>query len=49
LPRSYTIPACVHYAAFILDHSDALTRRTLLDTPAPVIAERCPTLRGVGT
>ena len=38
-----------HYAAFILDHSDALTRRTLLDTGAPVIAERWPTLRGVGT
>jgi integrase len=38
-----------HYAAFILDHSDALTRRTLLDTAAPVIAERGPTLRGVGT
>ncbi len=38
-----------HYAAFILDHSDALTRRTLLDTAAPVIAERWPTLRGVGT
>ena len=33
-----------HYAAFILDHSDALARRTLLDT-----AERWPTLRGVGT
>jgi hypothetical protein len=28
---------------------DALTRRTLLDTAAPVIAERWPTLRGVGT
>src|SRR6266540_2097854 len=38
-----------HYAAFILDHSDALTRRTLLDTAAPVIAERWPTVRGVGT
>jgi integrase len=38
-----------HYAAFILDHSDALTRRTLLDTAAPVIAERWPILRGVGT
>jgi integrase len=38
-----------HYAAFILDHSDALTRRTLLDTAAPVIAERWPPLRGVRT
>jgi integrase len=38
-----------HYAAFILDHSDALTRRTLLDTAAPLIAERWPRLRGVGT
>ena len=38
-----------HYAAFILDHSDALTRRTLLDTAAPMIAERGPPLRGVGT
>jgi hypothetical protein len=39
-----------HYAALILDDSDALTRRTLLDTAAPVIAERRrPTLRGVGT
>src|SRR5271166_7027688 len=27
-----------HYAAFILDHSDALARRTLLDTAVPVMA-----------
>jgi integrase len=28
-----------HYAAYILDHSDALSRRALLDTSAPVMAD----------
>jgi hypothetical protein len=27
------------YAAFILDHSDSLARRTLLDTAVPVMAD----------
>ena len=28
-----------HYAAFILDHSNSLARRTLFDTAVPVMAD----------
>src|SRR6266508_381063 len=33
-----------HYAAYILDHSDALSRRVLLDTSTPVAAKNVITL-----
>ena len=28
-----------HYAAYILDHSDAISRRALLETPGPLSAD----------
>ena len=28
-----------HYAAYILDHSDAVSRRALLETPGPLSAD----------